>query len=170
MLKKIGLACAFAMLVCSGTASAQDRLSERITANAMVAFGTSRAGVSTDAKGVVGFKAREYVSINLEAVSLSFRPYTENRSFKKRALDIGGTVRFTLESNEYVRSYVSIGMSSVIYENRANDNVQDVHPNLALGAEFWLTRYLGVGFDVRSMFIDNGPSHYFMTGIILGAR
>ena len=170
MLKRVGSACAFAMLVCASTAAAQDRMLDRIAANAIFGVGTSRAGVSTDVLGTVGVKPRDYMSINLEALSLSFRPFTANRDFKKRALDVGGSVRFALEATEFVRPFVSIGVGSTMYKDTAGDNVRDFHPTIGIGAEVWPTRYLGVGMNIRSMFIDKGTSHYFLAGILLGAR
>jgi hypothetical protein len=170
MLKGIGSACAFAMLVCVSTASAQDRLSDRITANAIVGVGTSRAGVSSDTLATVGVKPLDYMSVNVEVLSLSFRPYNATRDFKKRALDVGGTVRFALEATEHVHTSVTIGLSSAMFKNAAGENVRDFHPTIGIGGEVWPTRYLGVGMNIRSMFVDRGTSHYFIAGILLGKR
>ena len=170
MLKTVVSACAFTMLVCTGTASAQDRLSDRIFANAMVGIGTSRAGASTDAVGAVGFRATNYLSINGEGGSQSFKPYGQLTGLEKRAYRIGGDARFELDATPQVRPFISAGLGNLVAKRTTGGSVHDWHTSVGMGVNAWPTSYLGFGAIYRAMFVDNGTNHYFTAGIVFGKR
>jgi hypothetical protein len=170
MLKIIVSACAFTMLVFAGTVSAQDRLADRTTVNAMVGIGVSRAGTSTDALASVGVKALDYMSINAEAGTLSFKPYGPLTGIDRRAYRIGGHVRFASPEESFVRPYFVAGLGSLVAKRTAGGSHRDLHLDLGLGFDFWPTRYLGVGMSYRTFFVDNGTNHYFTSGLVIGKR
>lgn len=164
--------CAVVMLlVAAGPASAQSQVSERMTANAMIGVGQSRAGTSFDTIGAVGVKAHPNVQIVGEVGTLDFRRYIGTSQVAvdtHRAIRYGGNVIFTYSRPMTVQPFLLGGFGSLRTDDRAGGNRNDPYVNVGLGFDFWVTEWVGVGMQYRSYFVDKGTIHYFNSGIKIG--
>ena len=164
--------CALAMLLATaGPASAQNQVSERVTANAMIGVGQSRAGTSFDTTGAVGVKVHPNVQIVGEVGTLDFRRFLGTSDVAvdtHRAVRVGGNVIFSYANPGLVQPYLTGGFGSLRTKNDTGGNRNDPYVNVGLGFDFWVSKWFGVGMQYRSYFVDSGTVHYFNSGIKIG--
>lgn len=166
--------CAFAILACTaGQVAAQNQLSERFTANAMLGVGQSRAGTSFDTIGAVGIKAHPNVQLVGEVGTLEFKRFISSSQIAKeshRALRFGANVMYTYAEPRLVQPYLLAGFGALRTKTDAGDSLNNAYGSLGLGFDFWTTDWLGVGMQYRAYFVDQATIHYFNGGIKIGLR
>jgi hypothetical protein len=171
MLRTFISACAFMALVgASSPALAQEN---RVSGNLLVGIGSSRAGGSADELATVGVRVTDYVSVNGEIASHSFKGYLSNGLFlrtKHRAFRYGGNVRFGYAEKSLVQPYLTAGIGAINLKKAAGGRATEFTPNVGLGFDLWPSKYVGAGVHYRSLFVDHGTYHTFVAGVIFGVQ
>ncbi|MCM3880445.1 MAG: porin family protein [Vicinamibacterales bacterium] len=171
MLKLLVSACAFTLLVCTSSAAfAQDHA---VSANVLVGVGSTRAGSGLDGLANVGFKLTDYVSLNGEFATLSFKGYLSDSEFSKTthtAFRYSGNLRFGYAEESLVQPYLTAGLGAINLKNADGSRGTEVLPVVGLGFDLWPSKYVGAGIHYRTLFVDNGTYHTFIAGVTFGIR
>ena len=145
----------------------------KVSGNAVLGIGSSRAGGSFDALGTIGVKVGQYVTANGEFGALSFKGYLSDSELlrtKHRAYRYSGNIRFQYAEPSLVHPYLTAGFGAINVKKSSGGRTTEPAPNVGVGLDLWPSQYLGVGIHYRALFVDQATYHTFIAGVVVGVR
>jgi len=170
------IAALLVLTVATVPATAQNRLTDRVMASAVIGpnFGGDVTGVTT--VGMVGLKLHNWATLGAEFGALSQKPFdsaSPNKSVIGRYLN--GAVRLDYPYYQKVVPYFTAGMGRYTVPSDGGH----FETNLGVGVNYRISRWFGIGAEDRTYFVAAGstsapvgvrPVNRFTVGVTLATR